>query len=391
MKLLPFEYAVRNLGRSPLRLVLSVGGSLLVVLLVLASAGFIQGMQSSMRVSGHPKNSILLGAGSEESIERSEIAMRTAGIVSASVPGLRKRAGVDAVSPEIHLAMPLTLADAPVHTNGRLSIIRGVMPEAMLVHDNVILSHGRLPEPGKNELAAGQLAAIGFDFNPPELMVGESVRLDDDEYKIVGILTAEGGVIEGEFWTPLTDLQVTAQRDSLSCVVIRRDDAESADLEVFAAQRLDLELVSMEEVEYYAALSAFFRPVQIMVMVTAILIAIGGILGGLNTMYAAFASRVREIGSLQTLGYSRFAIMISLIQESILASAIGAIFACTIGAVILDGFVIRFSLGAFGLSITAPVIALGLIAGLLLGIFGAAIPAWRCLRKPIPEALKAGE
>ena len=258
MKLLPFEYAVRNLGRSPLRLVLSVGGSLLVVLLVLASAGFIQGMQSSMRVSGHPKNSILLGAGSEESIERSEIAMRTAGIVSASVPGLRKRAGVDAVSPEIHLAMPLTLADAPVHTNGRLSIIRGVMPEAMLVHDNVILSHGRLPEPGKNELAAGQLAAIGFDFNPPELMVGESVRLDDDEYKIVGILTAEGGVIEGEFWTPLTDLQVTAQRDSLSCVVIRRDDAESADLEVFAAQRLDLELVSMEEVEYYAALSAFF-------------------------------------------------------------------------------------------------------------------------------------
>ena len=42
MKLLPFEYAVRNLGRSPLRLVLSVGGSLLVVMLVLAAAGFIQ-------------------------------------------------------------------------------------------------------------------------------------------------------------------------------------------------------------------------------------------------------------------------------------------------------------------------------------------------------------
>ena len=31
MRTLPWEYAVRNLGRSPLRLVLSVGGSALVV------------------------------------------------------------------------------------------------------------------------------------------------------------------------------------------------------------------------------------------------------------------------------------------------------------------------------------------------------------------------
>ena len=36
MRRLPFDYAVRNLGRSPVRLLLSVGGSTLVVLLVLA-------------------------------------------------------------------------------------------------------------------------------------------------------------------------------------------------------------------------------------------------------------------------------------------------------------------------------------------------------------------
>ena len=36
MRLLPFEYAIRNLGRSPLRLLASVLGSVLVVLLVLA-------------------------------------------------------------------------------------------------------------------------------------------------------------------------------------------------------------------------------------------------------------------------------------------------------------------------------------------------------------------
>ena len=41
MRILPLEYAVRNLGRSPGRLVLTVGGSMLVVLLVLTAAGFI--------------------------------------------------------------------------------------------------------------------------------------------------------------------------------------------------------------------------------------------------------------------------------------------------------------------------------------------------------------
>ena len=391
MKLLPFEYAVRNLGRSPLRLVLSVGGSLLVVMLVLAAAGFVQGMQSSMQISGHEDNTILLGAGSEESIERSEIPMRTAGIVGASVAGLRNRAGIDAVSSEIHLAMPLALADKPEGTTGKLAVIRGFTPEAMLVHEHVMLTHGGLPESGRNQLAAGRLAAMSMGFDPPEKMIGQSVRLDDDNYEVTGILSAAGGVIEGEFWTQLTDLQVTAQRDSLSCVVIRRDEAESNDLEVFAAQRLDLELVSMEEVDYYAALSAFFRPVQWMVIITAILIALGAILGGLNTMYAAFASRVREIGSLQTIGYSRMAIIISFIQESVLASAAGAILACLLGSTLLDGFVVRFSMGVFGVSITPPVMAIGLLSGLMLGIFGAAIPAWRCLRKPIPEALRAGE
>ncbi|MDP7573475.1 MAG: hypothetical protein QF723_00050, partial [Phycisphaerales bacterium] len=82
MRLLPFEYAVRNLGRSPLRMLLSVGGSLLVVVLVIAAAGFRRGMQTAMTVSGSPDTVLLIGSGSEESIERSEIPMRTSGIVA---------------------------------------------------------------------------------------------------------------------------------------------------------------------------------------------------------------------------------------------------------------------------------------------------------------------
>ena len=48
-------------------------------------------------------------------------------------------------------------------------------------------------------------------------------------------------------------------------------------------------------------------------------------------------------------------------------------------------------MGAFGLRIDAAVMAWGLFAGLVLGIIGSLLPAWRCLRLPIAESLKAGE
>ena len=77
------------------------------------------------------------------------------------------------------------------------------------------------------------------------------------------------------------------------------------DVDLFAKSRLDLEIAAVREREYYSSIAAFYRPIRIMVMVTSALIASGGLLGGLNTMYASFAARVREVGMLQSLGYTR--------------------------------------------------------------------------------------
>ena len=48
MTLLPFEYGVRNLGRSPARLVAIVLGSALVVSLFVAASAFVRGMERSL-------------------------------------------------------------------------------------------------------------------------------------------------------------------------------------------------------------------------------------------------------------------------------------------------------------------------------------------------------
>jgi ABC-type antimicrobial peptide transport system permease subunit len=98
---------------------------------------------------------------------------------------------------------------------------------------------------------------------------------------------------------------------------------------------------------------------------------------------------VRELGTLQALGFSRRAIVLSLVQESVLATVGGTLLAAAVGLLLLDGRAVRFSMGVFGLNVDAGVLLQGLAAGLALGVIGALPPAVRCLRMPITAALKA--
>ena len=148
MRLLPLEYAVRNLGRSPLRLILSILGSALVVLLTFAAASFVRGMERSLTHSGSAKNVILLGAGSEESIERSEISAAIPGLAAASIPDVKQRLGVPFVSPEVHMALPVGIDGTTEIGSNTQAVFRGVTSSAFLVHPQVRIVEGRAFDPG---------------------------------------------------------------------------------------------------------------------------------------------------------------------------------------------------------------------------------------------------
>lgn len=387
MTLIPFEYAVRNLGRSRLRMVASIVGAGLVVLLVLTAGAFVRGMQSSLiRADGEHQNVILLGAGSEESIERSQIDQSVASIVQASVQGIRSELSVAFVSPEVHVGLPVR--ESRTGTRDLIAILRGIEPAAFLVHPEVQIIDGHAPRTAMDEVMIGGLAAVRMGVPDERLTVGQTIWFDNREWRISGRFTAPGTVMDAEVWVPLRDLQIATKRDTLSCVIVTLGTASVRQVDAFARTRLDLELVAIPEREYYQSIAEFYRPVQVMVWTTAALIGLGGLLGGLNTMYAAFASRVREVGMLQALGFTRTAIVVSLMQESLVAACAGAIVACIIGQLLLPGVGVRFSMGAFRLVVDPSVLVAGLTAGLCVGLLGALPPAWRCLRLPITGALK---
>lgn len=389
MKLLPLDYAIRNLGRSTTRLVLSVLGSALVIVLVLAAAAFVRGMGASLRVSGSEHNVLIMGAGSEDSVERSEIEAAAPSVLEASVPGIRSRLGVAYVSPQVHVMLPVRTESQT--EKKRQVMIRGLTPAALLVHEQVRLIEGRLPSPGSDEVLVGRMVGTTLGVADADLGVGKILHIDGKPWTVSGRFAAPGTVMEGEVWTSLADLMTATKRTTISCVLLTLDpdEAEFADVAAFTKMRPDLELVAMPEREYYSRMAGFFGPIKVVAWVTAGLIALGGLFGGLNTMYAAFSSRVRELGTLQSIGYRRLAIVVSLVQESLLASAAGSIIACVIALVVLDGLAVRFSMGAFGLLVDPIVIGIGLFAGLVLGLFGSLPPAARCLRLSIPVALKA--
>ena len=406
-RFIPITYAARNLGRSPMRLALSVGGACAVALLAMAGAGFALGMDSALRASGHERNVILLGAGSEESVERSEIPQATAGVLAASLRGVATHDGRPLASPEINVALtvdahegapPAADAAARADAKERTGLVRGITPAAFLVHPQVRMVAGRAPEAGSDEAILGTSAARAAGLDPARVARelhddgtgGPQVLVDGRARRVVGLFAAPGTVMDGEAWLPIGDVLVMTQRDTVSAVIVSlAPDAVPTDVEEFAQRRIDLELSAIHEPAYYASQGAFYRPVRVMVLASAALVAAGALLGGLNTMYAAFASRVRELGMLQVLGFTRTAIFASLLQESVIAAMAGALLAVAVAIAALDGVAIHFSMGTFGIRIDERVVAIGLGVGLLVGVAGCVIPAVRCLRLPLPAALKS--
>src|SRR5690606_21719702 len=130
----------------------------LLVLIMLTAAAFVRGMGHSLRATGDENNIILLGAGSEESVERSEVAFGAAGVAAASIAGIREYGGTPLVSPEIHIMLPVR-TEGQAEDTGAMVTVRGVEPAALLVHGEVMITEGRFPENGRDEVLVGATAA----------------------------------------------------------------------------------------------------------------------------------------------------------------------------------------------------------------------------------------
>lgn len=385
LRLLPWDYGIRNLLRRPGRSALTLGAMTLVVLLVLLVVGFLRGLELSLDVSGDPRVVLVHALGTSENMETSSVPGRTPALLTASLAGIQRRYGTAYVSPEVYLGTRVSVGESDLPT---LGLLRGVTPAALLVRRQVQIVEGRWPGPG--ELLAGRLAATKLSREERALAVGQSVTVEGRSWRISGRFAAAGSALEAELWGSLDDLQPALKRQDLTLVaVVLAPGASFGDVDEFCKERLDLELEATRETDYYAALHKHYRPVRFLAWLVVCMVAGAGVFAGLNTMYGAVVGRVRELATLQTLGFVRRAIALSLMQEAIILAATGSLIAAVVALMFLNGFAVRFTMGAFVLRIDSMALLISCGVGLVLGLIGALPPAIRAMRLPVAEGLKA--
>lgn len=384
-RLLPWDYGIRNLFRRPTRTALTLAALSTVVLLVLVVAAFIRGLEGSLAASGDPSVILVYSINASSDIENSSIPARTGALLSASLDGIDKRFGQSFVSPELYIGTRITsVADGPL----MFGIVRGVTPAAPMLRRQVQITEGNWPGPG--EILVGRLVPTKLGCDPQLLTIGSTLHFDGRDWKVSGRFTAGGAAFESEIWVPLDDYQQALKRQDLSLVAVGlAPGAMASDVELFCKERVDLEIQAVRETDYYASLQTHYRPVRILGWLVVSLVAGAGIFAGLNTMYGAVVGRVRELSTLQAIGFRRRAIAISLIQESLLLSTAASLLACLIAVFIVNGAAVRFTMGAFSLRVDSVVILVGCGTGLLLGLVGAIPPAIKALRYSVLDGLKA--
>jgi ABC-type lipoprotein release transport system permease subunit len=269
-----------------------------------------------------------------------------------------------------------------------MGLVRGVTQSALLVRGQLELESGDWPQTG--EVMVGRMAAAKLGATKEELGIGKSLEFEGRTWRISGIFSSGGAAFESEIWCRLDELQQAMKRQDLSIVAVTlTPDADFADLDLFCKERLDLELQTMRETDYYATLQKDYGPVRWLAWLVVLLVSGAGIFAGLNTMYGSVVGRITELAMLQTIGFARRAIVVSLIQEGLLLAAGASLLAAVLALGFVNGAAVRFTMGAFTLRIDSMAVLIGCGVGLLLGLIGSIPPTVRALRMPVVDGLKA--
>jgi putative ABC transport system permease protein len=359
-----------------------------VVIVSIAVFSIAEGVRHALLSNAASDTAIVLRAGSDSEM-MSGLSRDTTRIV-AEAPGVRRSAAGPMASAELYVVVDLPKRSTGTNANVPL---RGVQPAAFEVRDEVRIVDGRRFEPGRNEVIVGQAAASQFTG----LELGNRLRWGENEWTVVGTFSANGGLAESEIWCDAGVLQPAYRRGtSFQAVYARLDspDAFQGFKDALTADpRLDVKVI--RESEYYQAQSKGLTDlIRTLGVVITLLMSVGAIFGALNTMYAAVATRVREIATLRALGFRGGPVVLSVLSESLLLALLGGGVGAAIAYFAFNGFQTStmnwatFSQLSFSFTVTPVLLGLGLACALLMGLIGGLFPAVRAARLPVATALR---
>ncbi len=385
---LPLAYSIRNMFRRSSTTLLTILGVAVVVFACVLMLGVSNGIYSRLAVTGEEENMLLISRKGQNvmfsSIEEEEI------VELYSFPGLAEDSFGDAlVSPEI---MHVSFVDH--NYNGKLYrapvSVRGVGNKAYDVHRSVRIAEGQLPSE-QYEVIVGSSVYAKLGLPKGAMKVGATINFEGRDWTVTGVFDNSGSLFESEIWVQLDDLKTVMKRRTVSFAVVRFESPAALieGTQMFSATGpIERYFKGWMERDYYAEFSKALSWVYWLSLLMVAAVTLSGVLIGANTMYTAVVSRLVEISTLRVLGFRRLGILASLLFESILIALLGGICGVAAGYA-LHGLPLKFSQGAFYITVDAPTAAIGMGLAIFIGLVGAFFPALKGVRVPVVDGLRS--
>ena len=369
--------ALGNLRASPLRSLLTALGVIIGVAAVVAMVAIGQGADATVlaRVEGLGSNLVFITPNTGAELQLGDV--RT---LTTMVPMLRQAAPV--------LQSPATLVAQGANTSAPLF---GVTAAYLTVRGLQVAS-GRfintLDVNGGDKVAVlGQTVAT--TLFPSGSPLGQPVRIDGQEFTVVGVLTPVGFSLgvnnDNAVFVPVTAAQQLVQTTQLSEIVAQVRSANVAGVATTMLQRIfaalyptvqDPVTVSSQDA-LLSTVSATHQTFTLLLAGSASIALLVGGIGIMNIMLVAVSERTREIGLRKAVGAKTGSVLLQFAYEAVLLAVGGGILGVALGAA-GAGWVAHLGGWHAVLSWKASVVAFGfsLLVGLGFGVY----PALRAAR-----------
>ncbi len=357
-----------------------------VVGVLVAMLAMGQGFQSTLNSTGDDTTAIVLRGGSQA--ETNSVITREQTPLLSTLPGVSKDAqGRPMISPELSQVVNLVSKGDGTDVNAQF---RGVGEMGWLVHDKVKVTEGRQFKPGLREIVVGKGAQSQFRG----LDVGQTLTLGNQQWTVVGAFNS-GDSHDSELWTDAETLATTYQRGAWQSISVRTDGKAGFDqfkAAVAADPRLKLDVETTKA--YYAKQGGgLTKLISVLGTVIGAIMAFGAVFGALNTMYAAVATRAREIATMRAIGFRGLPVVTAIMLETMLLALIGGLLGGLVAWAIFNGYSVstigsNFSQVVFQFKVSPELLWSGLKWALGIGLVGGLFPALRAARLPITTALR---
>jgi ABC-type antimicrobial peptide transport system permease subunit len=358
---------LRDILRQPVRTLLTLIGIAIAMLAIVLLSAMGEGLVGVVGGMATGTGAHLVGSEADASVDLSAIDQ---GVVRRieTMDGVRAAEGF--------LTGYTVMGDLPFF------VVFGYEPRGLSIREYEIVEGAPLAT--SRQIILGRVAAENL-----EKEIGDTVRLFDQAFKVVGIYETGVSFQDGGGVVTLREAQkLFGQPHKISFLGVWLASPSQAES---VARRIEGRFpeVSLSRASEFAEGLSDIEMMEAGTWGISLITLIVGGLGMTNTMVMSVFERTREIGVLRALGWRRRRVLGMIIRESVALSLVGSVLGVVGGVLLGEGLnLLPMMQGFFQLTYDPIMFAQAFGTALILGIVGGAYPAWRAANLQPVEALR---